>query len=176
MIFEPTPLAGAFVIRLQELADVRGFFARSFCEKELAGQGVAFEVTQCNVSFNKRAGTVRGMHYQVEPHPELKIVRVTAGAIHDVIIDLRPESKTYLKSFGIELTAKNRLSLLIPTGMAHGFQTLADETEVFYLMSGAFHAASARGVRHDDPVLKVNWPLPVSVISDKDRSYGDFKV
>jgi dTDP-4-dehydrorhamnose 3,5-epimerase len=175
MIIEPTPLAGASLIRLQEVRDNRGFFARSFCERELENHGVPFDVSQCNISFNHNRGTIRGMHYQAEPSPEMKIVRVTQGSILDVIFDLRPESATYLQSFSVELSAANRISLLIPIGFAHGFQTLQDDTEVFYMMSGFFDAPSARGIRFDDPAFGFKWPLPIGEMSDKDRSYLDFQ-
>lgn len=171
MKFAETPLKGAFVVDLDRLEDDRGFFARSFCEKEFAARGLAPRFVQCNVSYNRRAGTLRGMHYQQAPDEEDKLVRCTMGAIHDVIVDIRPGSATRLKSFSIELSARNRTALFIPRGFAHGFQTLADDSEVFYQMSGFFQSGSARGMRWDDPALALDWPLANPILSEKDRGY-----
>jgi dTDP-4-dehydrorhamnose 3,5-epimerase len=171
MRFRETPLNGAFVVDLDRLEDERGFFARSFCEKEFSAQGLTSRFVQCNVSFNKRAGTLRGMHYQEAPHEEDKLVRCTMGAVYDIIVDIRPGSPTHLKSFGIELSAANRTALFIPHGFAHGFQTLRDDTEVFYQMSEFFHPGSARGLRWDDPALALRWPVAAPILSDKDRGY-----
>lgn len=171
MKFAETPLKGAFVVDLDRLEDDRGFFARSFCEKEFAAHGLAPRFVQCNVSYNRRAGTLRGMHYQQAPDEEDKLVRCTMGAIHDVIVDIRPGSATRLKSFSIELSARNRTALFIPRGFAHGFQTLADDSEVFYQMSGFFQPGSARGMRWDDPALALDWPLANPILSEKDRGY-----
>lgn len=171
MKFAETPLKGAFVVDLDRLEDDRGFFARSFCEKEFAAHGLAPRFVQCNVSYNRRAGTLRGMHYQQAPDEEDKLVRCTMGAIHDVIVDIRPGSATRLKSFSIELSARNRTALFIPRGFAHGFQTLADDSEVFYQMSGFFQSGSARGMRWDDPALALDWPLANPILSEKDRGY-----
>jgi dTDP-4-dehydrorhamnose 3,5-epimerase len=141
---------------------------------EFANAGIPFAVQQCNVSFNRRRGTLRGMHYQVAPHAEAKLVRCTRGAVHDVIVDLRPESPAYLRHFAIELTEDNHRMLFVPPGFAHGFQTLTDDAEVFYHMSAAYSADQARGVRWNDPALGISWPLPASVISSRDESYADF--
>ncbi len=171
MRFLETPLKGAFVVDLDRLEDERGFFARSFCEKEFAAQSLAARFVQCNVSFNKKAGTLRGMHYQEAPHEEDKLVRCTMGAVYDIIVDIRPGSPTHLKNYGIELSADNHTALFIPCGFAHGFQTLRDDTEVFYQMSEFFHPGSACGLRWDDPALALNWPVANPILSDKDRGY-----
>ena len=175
MIFKETELKGAFIVELERLEDERGFFARTFCEQEFRDSGIGFRVVQCNLSFNKKRGTLRGMHYQIAPFEEAKLVRCTRGAIYDVIIDLRPESPTFMRWVAVELTEENYQMLYIPEGFAHGFQTLEDNTEVFYLMSQFYKPECARGVRWNDPVFGVQWPLPVSVISRKDMSYPDFK-
>lgn len=171
MIFVPTPLEGAFVVDLKRVEDDRGFFARSFCRDEFRAHGLNPEVSQCNVSFNQRRGTLRGMHFQADPHAEDKLVRCTRGAIWDVIIDLRADSRGYRKWFGVELSAASRRALYVPKGFAHGFQTLADDTEVLYMMSEAYHPGSARGVRWDDPAFGIDWPVASTGMSDKDRSY-----
>jgi dTDP-4-dehydrorhamnose 3,5-epimerase len=171
MKFYETPLKGAFVVDLDRTEDERGFFARSFCEREFAERGLESRFVQCNVSYNRRAGTLRGMHYQAEPHCESKLVRCTMGAIYDVIVDVRPESPTFLKWFGAEVSAENRTALFVPGGFAHGFQTLVDDSEVLYQMSEFFHPESARGIRWDDPKLAIRWPIRNYVISEKDRTY-----
>jgi dTDP-4-dehydrorhamnose 3,5-epimerase len=171
MIFTETVLKGAFLIELELQQDSRGFFARTFCTKEFKAHGLRPIVAQCNLSFNFKKGTLRGMHYQKAPSIETKLVRCVQGGIYDVIIDLRPNSPTYLSHLGIELTAENRRALYIPEGFAHGFQTLADDTEIFY-QTGDFYAPEcASGLRYDDPVLEIRWPLPVTDISEKDRSW-----
>jgi dTDP-4-dehydrorhamnose 3,5-epimerase len=172
MIFQETPLPGAFLIEPERFEDERGFFARTWCRREFAERGLAAELAQCNTSFNGKKGTLRGMHFQVAPHAEIKLVRCTRGAIYDVIIDLRPDSPGYRRWIGVELTAENLRQLYIPEGYAHGFQTLSDSSEVFYQMSEFYHPESARGVRWDDPVFGITWPLPVSVISPRDRAYA----
>lgn len=174
MIFTPTPLAGALIVDADLKRDDRGFFARTYCPREFRAQGVELPVAQCNVSYNEKRGTLRGMHYQADPAPEAKLVRCTAGAIFDVIIDLRPGSPTRCRWFGVELTAENHRALYVPVGFAHGFQTLADRSEVFYLMSEFFAADAARGVRYNDTAFGVAWPLPVASISERDRNYPDF--
>jgi dTDP-4-dehydrorhamnose 3,5-epimerase len=174
MRFTETPLAGAFVVDIEPREDDRGFFGRSFCVDEFAGAGIPFAVKQCNVSFNRRRGTLRGMHYQVAPHAEAKLVRCTRGAVHDVIVDLRADSPTYLRHFAVELTEDNHRTLYVPPGFAHGFQTLADDTEVFYQMSAVHSSEQARGLRWNDPALGIAWPLPASVISPRDQCYADF--
>jgi dTDP-4-dehydrorhamnose 3,5-epimerase len=170
--FLPTPLAGAYLIELEQLDDERGFFARSFCQNEFKAHGLDPVVAQCNVSFNRKRGTLRGLHYQAEPHAEAKLVRCTRGAIWDVIVDLRKGSPTARKWHAVELTAENRRALYIPVGLAHGFQTLADDTEVLYQMSESYHPESARGVRWNDPAFGIAWPLADPVLSKKDESYA----
>ena len=174
MNFTQCPLDGAYVIDVERHHDERGFFGRTFCTAELRAKGIEFPVVQCNVSFNYKRGTLRGMHYQIAPSEEAKIVRCTRGAILDVIVDIRPESPTRGRHFSVELTEENQRGLYIPIGFAHGFQTLADETEVFYHMSEMFSPGHARGLRWNDSTLAIAWPLPVSVISAKDAAYDDF--
>jgi dTDP-4-dehydrorhamnose 3,5-epimerase len=175
MNFSETPLPGAYVIELERLADERGWFARTFDRERFEELGVDPPGVQSSVSFNARAGTLRGMHFQEAPHAEDKLVRCTRGAIHDVIIDLRPESAAYCRWFGVELTPDNGLELLVPKGFAHGFQTLADDTEVHYQMSYPFVPGTGRGVRWDDPAFGIAWPEAQGgrVISERDRSYPD---
>jgi dTDP-4-dehydrorhamnose 3,5-epimerase len=169
--FAPTPLAGAFAIELEPHGDERGFFARSFCQDEFRAQGLEPVIAQCNVSFNRRRGTLRGLHYQVAPHREAKVVRCTRGAIWDVIVDLREGSPTLFRWFALELSAEDRRALYVPKGFAHGFQTLADESEVLYQMSEFYHPESARGVRWDDPQLALPWPVKGAILSDRDRAF-----
>jgi len=171
MIFVETKLKGAYLIELEPIADERGFFARSWCQQEFEVHGLNQNMVQCNISFNKKKGTMRGMHYQVAPHEEAKLVRCTKGAIYDVIIDLRPNSSTFKQWIAVELTAENYKMLYIPEGFAHGFQSLADNTEVFYQMSAFFHPESARGIRWDDPAFKIEWPENEQIISEKDLQY-----
>jgi dTDP-4-dehydrorhamnose 3,5-epimerase len=171
MRFQATQLNGVFVVDLDRIDDERGFFARSFCEKEFAASGLDAHFVQCNVSYNRLAGTMRGLHFQAEPHGEAKLVRCTMGAIYDVVVDVRVDSPTYLKWFGAEISAENRTALFVPRGFAHGFQTLVDHSEVLYQMSEFFHPESARGIRWNDPAIGVAWPLRNLVISDKDRAY-----
>lgn len=171
MRFTRTKLQGAFLIDLERLEDDRGFFARGFCASEFEEYGLNPSIAQANVSFNPSMGTLRGMHYQVPPAAETKLVRYTRGAIYDVIVDLRPDSPTYLSHLGVELTAENRTALYVPEVCAHGYLTMADDTEVTYQV-GAFYAPEhERGLPHDDPSLAIEWPLPVRVISDKDRTW-----
>jgi dTDP-4-dehydrorhamnose 3,5-epimerase len=169
-----TKLAGAFVIDLERHIDQRGFFARTFCQQEFEEHGLKTEVAQCSVSFNLRKGTLRGMHYQASPFAEAKLVRCTSGSIYDVIIDLRPTSATFKQHFAVELTAKSRRMLYIPEGFAHGFQTLEDDTEIFYQMAQRFSAEHARGVRWNDPAFGIEWPQGDRIIIDRDRNYPDF--
>jgi dTDP-4-dehydrorhamnose 3,5-epimerase len=175
MIFKETKLPGVFEIELERRNDERGFFARSWCQEEFAGHGLNPKLVQCNVSFNQHKGTLRGMHYQTAPYAEAKLVRCTQGAIYDVVIDLRPQSPTFKKWVSAVLSAENRDMLFVPEGFAHGFLTLENATEVFYQMSEVYHAASARGVRWNDPAFQVEWPETVAVISDRDRTYPDFE-
>ena len=175
MRFTETRVQGAFVIEPERFEDERGFFARTFCAKEFAERGLDPRISQGNVSYNERRGTLRGMHYQRPPHAEAKVVRCTRGAVHDVIVDLRPESPTYLAHFAIRLDEDNRMMLYVPEGCAHGYLTLADRTEVAYLMSQAYSPSHGAGVRYDDPVFGIEWPEPVRVILERDRTYPDFR-
>ena len=174
MIFQETTLKGAFVIEPERRHDERGFFARTWCQREFAAEGLLPEWVQCNISFSRQRGTLRGMHYQAAPYEEAKLVRCTMGAIYDVIIDLRPESPTFRQWLGVELTAGNRRMLFIPQGFAHGFQTLTHDTEVFYQMSQFYAPEYGRGVRWDDPAFQVSWPAEKRIISERDRGFPDF--
>ena len=169
-----TKLQGAFVIEPELLQDKRGFFARSWCQKEFADRGLNSNLRQCNISFNKKKGTLRGIHYQVKPFEEAKLMRCTSGALFDVIVDLRRASETYLQWLAVELSATNYRMVFAPEGFAHGFQTLVDNTEIFYQMSEFYSPAHSRGFRYDDPVFRISWPLAVSCISEKDRSLPEF--
>jgi len=170
--FAPTPLAGAYVVELERLQDERGFFARSFCQEEFRRHGLKPAIAQCNVSWNRRRGTLRGLHFQAAPHEEAKVVRCTRGAIWDVIVDLREDSPTRWRWHALELNADNRLAFYVPEGFAHGFQTLADDSEVLYQMSEFYHPDLARGLRWDDPKIGIRWPLPDPVLSPRDRAYA----
>jgi dTDP-4-dehydrorhamnose 3,5-epimerase len=169
MIFTETTLEGAFLIEPERRQDERGFFARTWCQSEFAAAGLQIDWVQCNISFSRERGTLRGMHYQARPYEEAKLVRCTMGVIYDVIIDLRPDSPSFRQWQSVELTADNRLMLFIPKGLAHGFQTLTDETEVFYQMSQFYAPEYARGVRWDDPAFKISWPAEKRIISQQDR-------
>jgi len=171
MIFRETTLKGAFVIEMEKFEDKRGFFARAWCQEESEANGLVSRVVQTNISFNRKRGTLRGMHYQVAPYEQVKLVRCTRGMIYDVIIDMRPDSPTFRKWTGVELTAENYIMLYVPENFAHGFQTLEDNTEVTYQVSQFYSPESERGVRYDDPVFQVEWPLPVEVISEKDIAW-----
>jgi dTDP-4-dehydrorhamnose 3,5-epimerase len=176
MRFEQTPLPGVWTIELEPLDDERGWFARTFDAAEFARRGLNPAVVQCNASFNARAGTLRGMHYQAEPHGESKLVRCVRGAIFDVAVDLRRDSSAFTRWHGVELSADNRLALYIPAGLAHGFQTLADGAEVLYQMGDAYVPDAARGVRFDDPAFGIGWP-PLDgerIVSARDRAFPDF--
>jgi dTDP-4-dehydrorhamnose 3,5-epimerase len=174
MEFVPTKLAGAYVIEARRFEDVRGFYAPTWSRQAFREHGCDAELIECNLSFNKVAGTLRGMHFQVAPFAQPKLVRCTMGAIWDAIVDLRPESPTFQHWVGAELTAKNRRQLYIPAGFAHGFITLADDTEVFYQMGGAYHPSASRGVRWNDPAFAIAWPREVAVIIERDNTYPDF--
>ena len=171
MIFNPAPLAGAFIIDLEQRTDSRGFFARTWCAREFTEHGLKPDLVQCNASYNHKAGVLRGMHYQVAPSTEVKLIRCTRGAVYDVIIDMRPESPTYLKHFGIELSEDNRTALYVPEMFAHGYQTLRPNTEVFYQVSEYYAPGTERGVRHDDPAIGIQWPMAVTEISPKDAAW-----
>ena len=174
MIFTESKLAGAFVIDLQPIEDSRGFFARSWSTSEFEDHGLVTRILQANVSFNRSKGTLRGMHRQAQPFAEVKLVRCTRGAIYDVAIDLRPESPTYMQWTAVELTAENRRMFYIPEDFAHGFQTLVDDSEVTYQVSQVYTPEAERGIRFDDPAFDIEWPLPVSIISEKDSTWADF--
>lgn len=171
MIFTETRLPGAYVIEPQLLQDERGFFARSWCQREFEAHGLTSKVVQANLSYNRRKGTLRGMHYQLAPHEEAKLVRCTRGAILDVIVDVRPASSTAGQWIGVELTAENHRMLYVPEGFAHGFQTLADDTEVTYQVTEFYTPGAERGIRYDDSALAIEWPLEVTMISEKDRNW-----
>jgi len=173
MKFTETKLRGAFIITPDLIEDERGFFARTFCRREFEEHGLNSNLVQCNISFNKTKGTLRGMHYQAAPHGEVKLVRCTAGTIYDVIVDLRPESPTFRQWLAAELSEKNHQLLYVPEGFAHGYQTLEPQAEVFYQVSASYHRASERGVRWNDSAFGIKWPLPARVISKKDSSYPD---
>ena len=175
MIFRETELNGAFLIEPERLEDNRGFFARAWCRKEFMAHGLTGALVQSNISFNKRTGTLRGMHFQTAPYEEAKLVRCTMGAVYDVIIDLRPDSSTFLRWIAVELTAENRKMLYVPENFAHGYQTLADNTEVFYQVSQFYSPGSEQGLRYNDPTFGIKWPMDVQVISHKDRSWPDYK-
>lgn len=174
MKFEPTPLRGAWVITLEPFHDERGYFARALCRKELEDHGIETGLVQGNTVFSKTAGTLRGMHYQTVPALESKLVRCIRGALYDVIVDLRNDSPTYLQYFGVELSSDNLKLLFVPGNFAHGFLTLEDDTEAFY-MTGEFYTPECeRGLCHDDPAIGIEWPHPVRVISEKDRNWPPF--
>ena len=174
MTFLPTPLAGAYVVELEQRVDERGFFARSFCQEEFKAQGLDPRIAQTNVSYNRRRGTLRGMHFQAAPYAEAKLVRCTQGAIWDAIIDLRPDSPSFKRWHGIELSAANRRALYVPEGFAQGFQTLADDSEVLYLMSQFYRPDSARGLLWDDPAFGIAWPIANPQLSERDRGLPYF--
>src|SRR6185503_4478920 len=175
MIFRETKLAGAFVIEPERLEDERGFFARLWSEQDFEEQGLVPHFMESNTSFSRKRGTVRGMHFQASPHGQVKLVRCTAGAIFDAIIDLRPGSPTFKQWDSVELSADNRLMLYVPIDFAHGFQTLVANTEVTYQMSSPYHPASSRGVRWDDPAFGIVWPEAERTIIARDREYPDFQ-
>ena len=174
MIFTETKLKGAFIIEVKKISDDRGFFGRSWCKKEMEDHGLNGNVVQSNTSFSKKKGTIRGMHYQVHPYEETKLMRCTKGAIYDVIIDLRKDSPTYLQWIGIELTENNYKMLYVPEKFAHGFITLSDNTEVTYLVTEFYTPGAEAGIRFNDSKFNINWPVPVNVVSEKDKSHPDF--
>jgi dTDP-4-dehydrorhamnose 3,5-epimerase len=171
MIFTESPLPGAFLVDMARLEDERGFFARAYCTEEFAARGLGAEMRQCSVSYNRMKGTLRGLHYQSAPHEEHKLVRCTAGAIFDVIVDIRPQSPHYRRWFGTQLTAENRRSLFIPPGYAHGFVTLCDQTEVYYMISASHAPEHSRGYRWNDPAFSIQWPLVPGIVSQRDAQY-----
>jgi dTDP-4-dehydrorhamnose 3,5-epimerase len=174
MIFTETKLKDAFIIQPERLGDQRGFFARTWCQREFEAHDLNPCLVQCNISFNKKKGTLRGMHYQTAPYEEAKLIRCTKGAIYDVIIDLRPDSRTIAQYMAVELTAENRTMLYVPKGFAHGFQTLTDNSEVFYQMSEFYVPQYARGVRWNDPAFAIEWPPDERIILERDQTYPDF--
>lgn len=174
MIFEPVPVAGAFLVRMERREDERGYFARLWCRDEFAAQGIEVNMVQASVSHNRAAGTVRGLHYSELPSREGKLVRCARGRVFDVIVDLRPDSPSYLRHHAVLLDAQGGDALYVPPQVAHGFQTLEADTDVHYMMSDFYRPELARGVRYDDPVFGIVWPLPVSVIAPRDREYRDF--
>ncbi|HEU5297039.1 MAG TPA: dTDP-4-dehydrorhamnose 3,5-epimerase family protein [Burkholderiaceae bacterium] len=174
MIFEATAIRGAFVVRPERRVDERGFFARVWCRDEFAAQGIAIDIVQASVSHNRRAGTLRGLHYSLSPAQEGKLVRCERGRIHDVLVDLRVDGPSYLQHVALELDDVSRDAVYIPPGVAHGFQTLVDDCQVLYMMSDVYRPELATGVRFDDPAFGLRWPLPVSVIAERDRDYADY--
>ena len=174
MQFTETRIQGAYIIDAAPFRDERGFFALTWARDTFVARGLNADLAQCNLSYNYRKGTVRGMHWQAPPHAETKLVRCTRGGIYDVIVDVREGSATYLQSVGVELTAENRRALYIPEGCAHGFQTLEDATEVFYMITTQYTPDAARGMRWNDPNIHVDWPLDVTVIAERDAQYPDF--
>jgi dTDP-4-dehydrorhamnose 3,5-epimerase len=175
MIFQETKLAGVFEIQIEAKADERGFFARTWCQQEFASHGLNARLVQCSVSFNTRKGTLRGMHYQAAPFPETKVVRCTRGSLYDVVLDLRGQSPTFKQWIGVTLDADKRNMIYVPEGCAHGFITLEAETEIFYQISEFFKPELSRGVRWDDAAFNIAWPAPVQLISERDRTYPDFR-
>jgi dTDP-4-dehydrorhamnose 3,5-epimerase len=174
MIFTETALKGTFLIEPERRPDERGFFARTWCQREFQAHGLGTQWVQCNLSFSKQKGVLRGMHYQAAPYAETKLIRCTMGAIYDVIIDLRLDSPTFKRWVAVELTSDNRCMLYVPEGFGHGFQTLETDTEVFYQMSQFYAPEYARGVRWDDPAFRICWPDGKRIISERDRSFPDF--
>jgi dTDP-4-dehydrorhamnose 3,5-epimerase len=176
MNFVPSPIAGAFIVEMEPVADERGFFARFWSREEFRAAGLNPNIEQNSISFNREQGTLRGLHYQAAPHEEVKLVRCTRGAIWDVIVDLRSDSSTFRRWFAVELTPNNGNMLYVPAGFAHGFQTLARETEVLYQISEAYHPELARGVRWNDPAFQIEWPIPNPILSPRDRQFADFEL
>ena len=176
MIFTETKLKGAFVIEPERQEDSRGFFARTWCQKEFKEHGLNQSVVQCSISLSRKKGTIRGMHYQAKPFEEEKLVRCTKGTIYDVIIDLRPESQTFTQYVGVILSATNRKMIFVPKGFAHGFQTMEDNTEVFYQITCEYMPEYVRGVRWNDPAFAIEWPIKKPIILARDDSYPDFKL
>ena len=174
MRFSETRLRGAFVIDTERREDARGYFARLYCEEEFQRQGLPSRMVQTSMSLTRKANTLRGMHYQLEPHAEDKLVRCTRGAIWDAIVDIRPQSPTFCQWLGVELTEESGRMLLVPKGFAHGFVTLTDDAAVAYQMSTAYAPQASRGARHDDPAFGIQWPVPVADMSEKDRTWPDF--
>ena len=175
MKFTPTPLSGLYIIELEKNGDPRGFFARAYDDQEFKKLGLNSRLVQGNIFRSQEKGTLRGMLYQTSPYAEAKLIRCTRGALYDVVIDLRPDSPTYKKWFGVELTADNHKQVYVPEGFAHGFITLEDNTEAFYLVSEYYNPEAEKGVRFNDPAFQIKWPIPVKATSDKDKSWPDFR-
>lgn len=174
MIFTETSLKDAYIVDIQKIEDQRGFFARGWCQNEFEAQGLVPRIAQVNISYSQHKGTLRGMHYQKAPYSESKLVRCIKGAFYDVIVDLRPDSPTFKQWLGVELTADNYRMLYVPEGFAHGFQTLVDHTEAFYMVSQFYTPQAESGLRYNDPAFAIQWPLEVEVISDKDKNWPDY--
>ncbi len=174
MKFTEAPIQGAYIIDVNRIGDERGFFGRLWCQKEYEALGLKAQLCQSNIGFSRQAGTLRGLHIQQAPHQEVKIVRCTRGAMFDVIVDLRPHSPTFKQWFGLELNADNATMLYVPEGCATGYQTLVDDTEMYYLATEFYHPESARGVRYDDPAFKIDWPRSPTVMSENDKNWPDF--
>jgi dTDP-4-dehydrorhamnose 3,5-epimerase len=175
MRFSETAIPGVIIVDLEPIADDRGWFARTYCRDEFVAHGLDPTIVQCNTSVNHRAGTLRGMHYQVGAAAETKLVRCIRGAIHDIVIDVRPDSPTFLDHVALELTGEGRRALFVPKGFAHGFQTLLDDTEVEYSMGASYEREAGRGVRYDDPALGLRWPRPVTTVSEQDAAWPDIE-
>ncbi|MDP2647999.1 MAG: dTDP-4-dehydrorhamnose 3,5-epimerase [Candidatus Yanofskybacteria bacterium] len=175
MKFISTPFPGLYIVELEKNGDPRGFFARAYDAQEFKKLNLKDRFVQTNVSRSRERGTLRGLHYQTPPYAEAKLIRCTKGALYDVALDLRPDSPTYKQWFGVELTEDNQKQLYIPEGLAHGFITLKEDTEAFYMVSECYHPEAEKGVRHDDPAFKIKWPIPIEVISDKDKSWPSFQ-
>lgn len=177
MIFEETPLSGAYIVRLERIEDDRGFFARTFCEREFSARGLASRMVQSNTAFSRRAGTLRGLHYQKPPHAEAKLVRCIRGAVFDVMADIRPDSPTFRSWFGMNLTEENRTMVYVPEGMAHGYLALADGSELSYQVSTFYTPGAEQGIRWNDPAFGIEWPqVNELILSEKDRSWPDFRL
>ena len=176
MKFHKTELKGAYIIELEKLEDNRGFFTRTWCHKEFEDEGLVSRVEQANIAFNAKTGTLRGMHYQVAPYEETKVIRCTRGALYDVIVDLRPGSSTYKRWIGVELTADNYKMLYVPANFGHGYITLKDNTEMIYFVSESYAPGAERGIRWDDPAFNITWPRSVGLISEKDANWPDFVI
>jgi dTDP-4-dehydrorhamnose 3,5-epimerase len=174
MLFHKSSLSGAYIVEPERLSDSRGFFARAWCRNEFEALGLTSTLAQCSISYNRVAGTLRGLHFQIAPHAEAKLVRCTMGSLYDVIVDLRPASSTFKQWFAVELSAENRLMTYVPEGCAHGFQTLTDHVEVFYQISEFYAPEAARGVRWNDPAFGIEWPNPSPILSAQDQQYPDF--
>lgn len=175
MKFTETPIRGAMIVELEKHEDHRGFFSRAFCKKEFENHGLENQIVQCNFSKSRKKGTLRGLHYQSEPHSEVKMVRCVNGSIYDVIVDLRKGSPTYKQWFGLKLSEENYKMLYIPKGLGHGFQTLEEDSVLFYMVTEFYNREAEGGVRWNDPAFGIEWPLDVSDISEKDKAYPDFK-